>query len=87
MPRHVLPPGPGRPKGSQNKATIELKDAIFKALHAGDGATAYMMRLKEERPELYTSLLKGFIPKDVNLTADVAGVVTIVRTFVAKEGS
>jgi|CXWL01.1.fsa_nt_gi hypothetical protein len=24
-PRHVLTPGPGRPKGCQNKATIEIK--------------------------------------------------------------
>lgn len=28
MPRPVLPPGPGRPKGSQNKATVKAKEAI-----------------------------------------------------------
>jgi len=74
----------GRKKGTPNKHPVELKQAIFGALHSGDGAEAYMVQLKKQRPELFSSLLKAFIPKDVNVTADVAAVVTVVRSFVEK---
>lgn len=32
MPRRPPPPGPGRPKGSRNKATAEIRDAARRLL-------------------------------------------------------
>lgn len=56
----------GKPKGP-NKRTAELSDAIMGALASGDGALAWFMRLKEERPELFAPLVGKLIPKDINV--------------------
>lgn len=69
----------GRPKGSLNKAPAKMRKAIFAALEAGEGAQAYFEWLKVREPAVYGSLLKAYIPKDVNV--DVRGEVLVLRDY------
>ena len=64
MPRPVLPPGPGRPKGSTNVATKALKDMILGAL-SGVGGEAYLMRQAEENPGPFMTLIGKVLPMQV----------------------
>lgn len=77
------PPGPGRPKGVPNKITLEIRKMIEKALVDVGGAD-YLARQADENPVAFMGLIGKILPKDVNLTAEVSGVVSIVRSFVSK---
>lgn len=68
----------GKPKGAKNGDTQALKNAILGALNAGDGAKAYFMRLKEERPELFTPLVAKLIPKDVNVDVRTEKLIRVI---------
>lgn len=64
--------GPGRPKGSRNRHTIELKDAIRRAAEevgedgAGKGKlVGYLRRLAKDEPVAFTSLIKATLPKEI----------------------
>ena len=60
--------GKGRPKGSKNKTTALLKDAILKAAdQAGgpDGMAGYLARQAEENPGPFMSLLGKVLPMQV----------------------
>src|SRR5215831_8774349 len=64
-------PGPGRPKGSQNKITIALKEAILLAAErAGgdDGVVGYLERLAIENSSAFAGLLGKVLP--TTLAAD-----------------
>jgi len=55
-------PGAGRPKGSKNKMTVALKEAILLALAQskhpkGKGAVGYFRHLAENRPEVFARFL------------------------------
>lgn len=55
MPRPILPPGPGRPKGLQNKTTREIKDFAARFLSSSDYlASAKARVLSGEAPHLET---------------------------------
>lgn len=68
MPRPVLPPGPGRPKGSQNKATNEAREAIA-AFVDGNAhrLSGWLEKVSETNPakafELFQSVVEYHIPK------------------------
>lgn len=68
MPRKNMPPGPGRPKGSQNKITAELKDMIRNALDKAhpDGGEAYLVQQAQTNPNAFLTLLGKTIPADIN---------------------
>ena len=58
-------PGPGRPKGSQNKITVALKEAILLAAErAGgdDGVVGYLERLAIENSSAFAGLLGKVLP-------------------------
>lgn len=63
--------GKGRPKGSQNKTTALLKDAILKAAEqagnkAGDdGLVSYLEEQASENPGPFMSLLGKVLPMQV----------------------
>lgn len=60
--------GPGRPKGSVNKTTALLKDAILKAadLAGGEqGLTGYLQVQAVENPGPFMSLLGKVLPMQV----------------------
>lgn len=60
-------PGPGRPKGSQNKVPKAIKEAALGALNAGEGAEAFFLRRKEEDPNAFMGFLKSIVPLDVHM--------------------
>lgn len=61
--------GPGRPKGSVNKTTGMLKDAILQAAqNAGggkDGLVRYLTRQADENPGPFLALLGKVLPSDI----------------------
>ncbi len=73
--------GPGRPKGSRNKVTNVLKEAILEAgKNAGDGdLVAYLEKQARENPAPYMAMLGKVLPLDVGLTGDGTVNVQIVR--------
>lgn len=58
----------GRPKGSTNKITANIKEAIEKAFE-GVGGAEYLMRQAEENPQAFMTLLGKILPAQIN--ADV----------------
>lgn len=63
-------PGPGRPKGSVNRSTALLKDAILQAAtNAGGGdLAAYLERQANEVPGPFLTLLGKVLPTQVEAT-------------------
>lgn len=61
------PAGSGRQKGGMNKKTKELKELVFSALHADEGAEAWLRQQKHENPVAFMTLLGKFVPRDLNL--------------------
>lgn len=61
--------GKGRPKGSPNKITADLKRAILEAAEAagGEGGTAgYLTRQAEENPASFMTLLGKVLPTTIS---------------------
>lgn len=75
----------GRKKGTKNKAPALMRKAIFAALEAGDGAQAYFEWLKFEKPDVYGSLLKAYIPRDVKVEGGLTVSAVIERSFVKRD--
>lgn len=62
-------PGPGRPKGSRNKTTALLKDAILQAAHQAGGPgglVGYLTLQATENPGPFMSLLGKVLPMQLN---------------------
>lgn len=78
MPRRVLPPGPGRPKGLPNKTTTLLKEMILQALD-GAGGVAYLQRQADENPGPFLTLVGKVLPLQVTGEAGAAIQVQIVK--------
>src|SRR5262249_7566146 len=76
-------PGPGRPKGSQNKITVALKEAILLAAErAGgdDGVVGYLERLAIDNSSAFAGLLGKVLP--TTLAADESsGGASVKMTF------
>jgi hypothetical protein len=62
--------GPGRPKGSPNKITGDIKKMLLAALDA-KGGQKYLERQAEENPTAFMTLLGKVIP--TQLSGDDAG--------------
>ena len=69
-----LKAGPGRPKGSKNKATQAIKDMVLGALEA-KGGQEYMERQADENPNAFMSLVAKILPTQV--TGDDGGPVQV----------
>lgn len=81
----------GRAKGTPNKTTKLLKDAILKAAEnagnkvGGDGLVSYLEAQAIENPAPFLALLGKVLPMQVN--ADVSGEVGVVfKTVYEKRG-
>jgi hypothetical protein len=57
--------GAGRPKGSLNKATKEIKELIINALDKAGGVD-YLVRQADENPSAFMSLVGKVLPLQVN---------------------
>ena len=61
-------PGPGRPKGSQNKTTAILKDAILQAAEKAGGKggmVGYLTLQATQNPQSFLPLLGKVLPMQV----------------------
>lgn len=56
--------GPGRPKGTQNKVTAQLKDMILQAL-SNAGGVQYLTDQALENPKAFLPLLGKILPYQV----------------------
>jgi len=69
-------PGPGRPKGSQSKVTVALKEAILRAgeIAGGkEGLTGYLVLLARNNSSAYAGLLAKILPSVLAADADSRG--------------
>ena len=55
----------GRQKGTPNRVTKCVKDAIVEALNAGDGATAFFEKLKADDPKTFAQVAARLIPTEM----------------------
>lgn len=69
--------GPGRPKGSSNKTTTVLKDAILLAATSvgedgkgKNGLTGYLILLAKAQPKAFATLLGRVLPMQITGTDD-----------------
>ena len=62
--------GGGRPKGSKNKATKSLREAISRAFNRLGGVD-YLVKVGEEDPKTFCALLSKVIPAEVNANINV----------------
>ena len=70
----------GRRKGTPNKTTALLKDAVLKAAEqtgGDDGLIGYLKTQAEMNPGPFMTLLGKVLPKQVDLDAEVDGNITV----------
>jgi hypothetical protein len=65
----------GRPRGSRNKSTVELREAVLRALDAA-GGVEYLTSLAKAQPEQFTKLLLRLLPQEA--ASDDGSVVRLV---------
>ena len=70
-------PGPGRPKGSINKVTADVKAMILQALD-GAGGAVYLQRQADENPSAFLTLVGKVLPTQVT-GADGGAVATRIE--------
>src|SRR5215469_12200127 len=81
-------PGPGRPKGSLNKTTLQLREMILLALDKLGGPD-YLVALGRENSSAYASLLSKVLPTTLSASESDGGVgvkVRFVREIVYPSG-
>lgn len=81
--------GRGRPKGSPNKTTALLKDAILQAAEkAGDkqGMVGYLEKQAKENPTAFMGLLGKVLPMQVTGDPDAPLQVTFKNVYHAADG-
>ena len=85
MPRFTGQPGPGRPKGAQNKATREFKiwaEKFFKSADYRRSAEARILKGRAPALETYLAqLLYGKAKEQIEHSGEVGGVPAIVNVF------
>lgn len=67
-PKKVMPKSPGRPKGSPNKTTALLKDAILQAADTAGGKggiAAYLASQASKNPGPFMALLGKVLPLQI----------------------
>lgn len=60
--------------------TAELRDMVLESLHAGEGAAKFFAKQKDENPTAYMTLISKLLPKQVELSGDLAATL-ILRDF------
>ena len=65
----------GRKKGTPNKATQAVKDAILEAFN-GLGGVKYLEKIGKEDPKTFLTLLGKVVPAEVK--ADISGKMDII---------
>ena len=71
------PPTAGRRRGTPNKVTQTLADAIDTAFHAVGGAE-YLEKIASHDPKAFCALLGRRLPKDLTLKSDGSIVIQVI---------
>lgn len=75
-------PGPGRPKGSPNKITSQIKDMIVQALE-NKGGVEYLEQQADKNPTAFMGLIGKVLPMQV--TGEDGGPITVtIKQFSLK---
>jgi hypothetical protein len=69
--------GPGRPKGSQNKLTVRVKEAILQAFDELGGVD-YLVEVGQSEPRAFLVLLGKILPTEINGNLDTTGIINVV---------
>lgn len=77
-------PGPGRPKGSPNKVTSDVKAMILTALGKAGGAD-YLLTQAQTNPNAFMSLVGKVLPMTVAGDRDNPLLAGLTVTFVKPE--
>ena len=80
--------GKGRVKGTPNKTTALLKDAILKAAEAAGGAqgvVGYLTLQAHENPGPFMALLGKVMPMQVEGTAKDGSINVVIKRFAADD--
>ena len=62
--------GAGRPKGSPNKTTAAVKEAILQAFDKAGGVN-YLVDLAKNEPKAFCNLLAKVLPLDVKASGEI----------------
>lgn len=62
----------GRAKGTPNKTTVAVKEALLEAFERGGGVDALVVWMKEERGEFY-KLWSKLLPQDISSKVEITG--------------
>lgn len=62
--------GPGRPKGSRNKATVVLREAILDSFDRV-GRERYLVKMAHDEPKAYLQLLGKVLPAEMNVKGQI----------------
>jgi len=73
--------GPGRPKGSQNKITVDIKAMVLAALDKA-GGEKYLLSQAENNPNAFMTLLGKILPTQI--TGDKDNPIELVHTIVRR---
>lgn len=71
-------PGPGRPKGSVNKVTADVKAMVLAALNEAGGA-AYLLEQAKTNPNAFLTLVGKVLP--LTIGGDKANPLEVVARF------
>lgn len=63
--RNQLPAGRGRPKGSANKITKDIREAISEAFEKAGGVD-YLVKLSVTNPQAFCALIGKVIPQEIH---------------------
>jgi len=70
--------GPGRPKGSANKLTRDIREAISQAFDKAGGVD-YLVKQSRENPQAFLTLLGKIVPAEVKASLDGNLTVNVVQ--------
>ena len=70
--------GAGRPKGSQSKVTLKIKETIMRA-YDEVGGKDYLVSVARDDPKTSCMLLAKILPAELVVDADVSGQITLVK--------
>lgn len=76
-------PGPGRPKGSSNKSTAQVKDMIMEALQKA-GGVKYLTEQAKQNPKAFLTLVGRVLPLQVGGDPDNPLVVQVITRKIVK---
>lgn len=73
-------PGSGRQKGTPNKVTLALKEAILAAFEEA-GGVAYLKRVAQRDPRTFCMLLARVLPTEFKAEIDAAATLVVLRDY------